>query len=177
MTNYTIEYTEETLPRITEAIESFGDKVSIRRKGRIRITFAADEATAQALSQKTGIAVEKSGSASFDMGMQDTMMRTMQELAKSLKNADAAIALAKAKPVDPVDGQPAERYMARTEDFMKVTSGYQLKAVLEKTGLRIHSTGIDTLSVIFFDAADPVKVQAVAMPDGWTVQKLGAPSP
>lgn len=177
MTEFSLKLSDDTRQQTLDTIASFGERIKILGQSDRRVKIKTDQVAADELAVKTGIDVHPVVYADIDMGMRNTMMRTMQELAESLKKADAAILLAKSNPVDPVDGQPAVRYMARTEDFMAVTSSYQLKAELERSGLRIHSTGIEALSVIFFDAADPTKVNAITMPDGWTLQKLGAPSP
>jgi len=98
----------------------------------------------------------------------------MGERAESLRMADAAVSHARMLPVDPVDGQPAERYVIKTEDFMAVGDSYRIAAELESLGLRLHKPAVSSLAVVFFDVAAGTqeKLSNISVPQGWKMAKL-----
>jgi hypothetical protein len=121
---------------------------------------------------------ENHGCATTDMGMRASFLRGMQALLETEQLADDAIAFAKADPVHPINGHPASRYMVKTANHH--TTEQQASAVvalLEENGLRLHRTKVPSLTVVFFDASDPLTLSALTLPDGWAVERLSHPLP
>jgi hypothetical protein len=173
MTEYSIRIFEDTRDAINADIKSFGDLIKVRARSEDRIVFDADEITASVLSLKTGVEVYKVSHATTDMGMQQSFLRSLQVRAANKKLAETAIRRAKADPVDRIDGQSAERYMAQADaDNFGAAPAAEVTAKLEKAGLRLHTTEIPTLSVIFFDVADPKQLESLTLPKGWALEKL-----
>jgi hypothetical protein len=179
MTEYSIRVTDDNRAVVTATLDALKDKITLKGQSGKYTVFETDQATADELAAKTGTEVDPVTYADIDMGMQESMMRVLQERSASLRGADAAIHRARLATVDPVDGQPADRYAIRTEDMMAIGASRMIAQNLEAAGVRPFQNGIDSLSVLFFDAADPQKVESIrsALPKNWTLQKLDRHAP
>lgn len=178
MAEYSIPLLNDTHDLIEAEIKTFGDQIKVKSRSDKRIIFEANKVTAQALSVKTGIEVYPVNYATIDMGMKNSFFRNLQVIAAKEKLANLAIQHAKAASVPPVDGQPAERFAAKTDAHnFSAAPLTDVKDAIEKAGARLHTSHIPTLSVVFFDVADPKKLDAIKLPQGWTLEKLSPPAP
>jgi hypothetical protein len=172
MTEYSIRLTEDNRTAVMAEINASLDKITINGHKGSFIVIDTDKATADSITAKTDVIVHEVVYADIDMGMGNSFMRGLAEIFESVKTADETIAQAKTAPVDPIDGQPAARYVVRTEDAMAVPLSGQLELQLTQSGLRVYKPEAKNLSVIFFDAVDGKQAEAIALPQGWTLQKL-----
>lgn len=173
MPRYSISVDADSRTAVQAAIDSLRNKVKVIKTDReSRIVFETDQDTADLLSTRTGKDVKKVVYASTGMGMENQMLRVLAERNSDIKSAEPAILMAKLTTVPPINGQPAERYMARTQSVMAISSGWILQRDIKDLGLRIYANGTKNLSVIFFDATSPEQVKAVPVPQEWAITKL-----
>ena len=178
MAEYSIRVTDDTRQAVTAAIASFGDKITNRGEHMKYIRIETDEQTASELATRAGVNVKPVIHADFDMGMDKSVLRSLQRRSIFLRMADTSIRRRRLETVENINGQPAERYVARTNDPIAERKSQPILDLIQKCrGLRLYEPENKCLSVVFFDAADPQEAESIraALPEGWTLSKIGKP--